>query len=154
MANTYTQIYIQLVFVVKNRQSIIEESNRKRIESYICGITKNLKCTPLSIYCNPDHTHFLINMSPDISVAEVAKYIKGFSSRFINDNNLTAEHFQWQPGYGAFSYSKAHIEKVYNYIKNQPVHHRNNTFKEEYLSLLESSNVNYNEKYLFDWIID
>lgn len=153
MANTYTQLYIQLIFAVKHQQAVIHENNRERIEKYICGITKNLNCKPISIYCNPNHIHLLLSVHPSICLSAAVRDIKSFSSRFINENQLVGGHFKWQRGYGAFSYSQSQIEKVKNYIANQKEHHRKITFKEEYISLLKAFEIEYDEKYVFDWLI-
>jgi len=152
MANSFTQLYVQMVFAVKNRQSLIVPENRDRIEKYICGIASNIKCKPISIYCNPDHTHLLVSIKPTICVADAIRDIKSFSSRFINENRLAKSRFEWQTGYGAFSYGQSQIEKVKAYIGNQHIHHNKETFKDEYLSLLKAFQIDYDDNYLFDWI--
>jgi len=152
MANSFTQLYVQMVFAVKNRQSLIIPENRDRIEKYICGIASNIKCKPVSIYCNTDHTHLLVSIKPTICVADAIRDIKSFSSRFINENRLAKSHFEWQTGYGAFSYGQSQIEKVKAYIGNQYIHHNKETFKDEYLSLLKAFQIEYDDNYLFDWI--
>jgi len=152
MANSFTQLYVQMVFAVKNRQSLIIPENRDRIEKYICGIASNIKCKPISIYCNPDHTHLLVSIKPTICVADAIRDIKSFSSRFINENRLAKSRFEWQTGYGAFSYGQSQIEKVKAYIGNQYIHHNKETFKDEYLSLLKAFQIDYDDNYLFDWI--
>ena len=152
MANSFSQLYVQMVFAVKNRQSLIVPENRDRVEKYICGIASNIKCKPISIYCNPDHTHLLVSIKPVICVADVIRDIKSFSSRFINENRLAKSHFEWQTGYGAFSYGQSQVEKVKAYISNQCNHHNKITFKDEYLSLLKAFQIDYDDKYLFDWI--
>jgi len=152
MANTYTQIYIQIVFTVKNRQNLIHEKYREEIEKYICGIIKNKKSKPLAIYCNPDHIHVLIGLHPSISISDLTRDIKANSSRWINENKWILGKFSWQEGFGAFSYSKKQINNVVNYILNQAEHHKKNSFKNEYLTLLEKSEIKYNKNYLFDWL--
>ena len=152
MANTYTQLYVQMVFAVKHRQSLILPENKDKIEKYICGIASNIHCKIISIYCNPDHTHILASIKPIKSVADVIRDIKSFSSRYINENQLTKEHFEWQTGYGAFSYGQSQIERVKTYIGNQGNHHKQSSFREEYLSLLQAFRINYDDSYLFDWI--
>jgi len=119
MANSYTQLYVQMVFAVKNRQSLILPESRIKIEKYICGIASNIKCNPISIYCNPDHTHLLVSIKPVNCVANAIRDIKSFSSRYINENRLSKNHFEWQTGYGAFSYGQSQIDKVKAYIGNQ-----------------------------------
>ena len=152
MANSYSQLYVQMVFAVKNRQSLIFPENRDRIEKYICGIGSNIKCQPISIYCNPDHTHLLVSIKPVVCIADAIRDIKSFSSRFINENRLVKGHFEWQTGYGVFSYGQSQIDQVKTYIDNQYNHHKKRSFKDEYIALLQAFEVEYDENYLFDWI--
>ena len=151
MANTYTQLYVQLVFAVKGRQHLIPEKIRDETEKYICGIIKNERSKPLAIYCNPDHTHILIGLHPAVSISDITRKIKANSSKWLNEKKYLIGAFRWQEGFGAFTYSKSQIDRVIKYIINQPEHHKKSTFKEEYLILLEKYDVDYNEKYLFDW---
>ena len=152
MANSYTQLYVQIVFAVKNRQSLIIPEAKDKIEKYICGIASNIKCEPISIYCNPDHVHLLVSIKPVVCIANVVRDIKSFSSRYINESRLIKEHFEWQTGYGAFSYGQSQVEAVKTYIANQYNHHKERNFKEEYLALLAAFRVEYNDSYLFDWL--
>lgn len=152
MANTYTQIYVQIIFAVKGRQNLIVEKYREDIEKYICGIIKNNQSKPLAIYCNPDHIHVLIGIHPSHSISDMARDIKANSSKWINEQNFIRGIFQWQEGYGAFSYSKSQIDAVCKYIINQPSHHHKNSFREEYLFLLQKYEIEYDEKYLFEWL--
>jgi len=151
MADTYTQIHIQIVFAVQGKLCLISEKHRQTVEKYICGIIKNKLSKPLAIYCNPDHTHILIGLHPSISISDMARDIKANSSKWINENKLFTGKFTWQNGYGAFSYSKSQIDRVIQYILNQPEHHKKATFKEEYLKILKQSEINYDEQYLFEW---
>lgn len=151
MANTYTQLYIQVVFAVKGRENLISEKNRIELEKYICGIVNNKKSKPLAIYCNPDHLHLLIGLHPTIAVSDITRDIKASSSKFINDKKWMPGKFQWQDGFGAFTYSKSQIDDMVKYILNQSMHHKKNTFKEEYLSMLQKAEIEYDEKYLFEW---
>ena len=151
MANTYTQIFVQIIFAVKGRQNLIVEKYRDTVEKYICRIIKNSHSKPLAIYCNPDHIHVLIGLHPSQSISDMARDIKANSSKWINEQNFIRGIFQWQEGYGAFSYSKSQIDAVCKYILNQPIHHHKNSFREEYLSLLQKYEIEYDEKYLFEW---
>lgn len=151
MANTYTQIYIQIVFAVKGRQNLIVEKHRDKLEKYMCGIIKNNKSKALAIYCNPDHTHILIGLHPVISISDMARDIKANSSKWINENKWFLGQFRWQEGYGAFTYSKSQIDMVAKYILNQPKHHKKTTFKDEYINFLKKFEIEYDEKYLFKW---
>lgn len=152
MSDTYTQLYIQLVFAVKYRESLIKETFRDELEKYICGIIKNKTCKPLAIYCMPDHAHILIGLNPAVSISDLSRDVKSRSSLWINEKRLTAGMFRWQEGFGAFSYSQSALDNVVHYIRNQPNHHKTNSFKEEYTGLLKKFDVNYNDAYLFEWI--
>jgi len=151
MANTFTQMYIQIVFAVKGRQNLIREKHRDELEKYMCGIVNNNKSKPLPIYCNPDHVHILIGLHPSMSVSDMARAIKANSSKWINEKRWIRGQFRWQEGYGAFTYSKSQIDAVVKYILNQPEHHRKSTFKEEYLSILNKLDIQFDEQYLFEW---
>ena len=151
MSNTYTQIYVQIVFAVQYRQNLISEKYREKLEKYICGIVANKKSKPIAIYCNPDHTHVLVGLHPSISISEMARDIKANSSKWINKQNWIIGKFNWQEGFGAFTYSKSQIDTVVKYILNQPQHHKKASFKEEYINFLKKFEINYNEKYLFKW---
>lgn len=152
MANTYTQLLIQVVFAVKGRQNLILEKNREPIEKYICGIISNKKSKPLAIYCNPDHCHVLVGLHPAVAVSQFANDIKANSSKWINEQKLISREFEWQDGYGAFSYAKSQLDIVVKYILNQPIHHRKFTFREEYLDFLKKFEIDYEEKYLFNFL--
>lgn len=149
MANTYTQLYVQVVFVVKNRQSLIQEEWKQELYKYISGIIKNNEHKLLAINGVGDHVHILIGMKPSQSLADLMQDIKGSSSKWINDKNYVHGKFEWQAGYGAFTYSHSQISRVIKYIQNQEVHHKTSTFKEEYVSFLKAFEINYNENYLF-----
>ncbi len=151
MPNTYTQVYIQIVFSVKGRQNLITENHRNELEKYISGIVKNNKSKLLAIYCNPDHTHILIGLNPSISISDIARGIKANSSKWINEKGWIPGIFNWQSGYGAFSYSKSQIDSVVKYINNQAIHHQKTNFKDEYLKILHQLNIEFDEKYLFEW---
>ncbi len=152
MANTYTQLYIQLVFSVKFRDNLIEESIREEVQKYISGIISNHGHKSLAIYCMPDHSHILIGLSPKQSLSDLVRDIKASSSKWINEKKLTKTHFQWQNGYGAFTYGKTQLPTITDYILNQKEHHRKRTFKEEYIGFLKRFGVEYNQDYLFDWL--
>lgn len=154
MPNTYTQIHLHFVFAVKHRQSLIAEAVRIRVEKYITGIVQNFGHKLLAIYCMPDHTHLFTGFRPAQSVADFMREVKSGSAEFINQQQLATAHFNWQEGYGAFSYSHSHVPNVVNYILTQPEHHRKRTFREEYLDLLKKFDIAYNENYLFTWIDD
>jgi putative transposase len=151
MANTYTQLYIQFVFSVKGRKNLVRENFRDELEKLICGIVTNHKCKTYAIYCNPDHTHLFAGMNPAISPAKLMEQVKSGSSKWLNEKKFIPGKFNWQDGYGAFSYSRSHIDKVVKYILNQPAHHQKITFRDEYLTFLKKFEIEYNEKYLFEF---
>jgi REP element-mobilizing transposase RayT len=151
MANTYTQLYTQFVFSVKGRENLVKEPFRDELEKIICGIVTNHKCKTYAIYCNPDHTHLFVGMHPTISPSKLMEQVKSGSSKWLNDKKYLPYKFSWQDGFGAFSYSKSHIDQVVKYILNQPLHHKKQTFKDEYFLFLNKFEIEYSEKYLFEW---
>jgi REP element-mobilizing transposase RayT len=154
MANTYTKIYIQIVFAVKGRQNLISKENREELHKFITGIVSNRGQKLFAVFAMPDHVHILVSMSPTVSISDLVRDIKAGSSKFINDKKWMNEKFNWQEGYGAFSYSKSNIDLVVKYILNQEEHHKNKSFKNEYLEFLEKFEIEYDFKYLFEWIED
>lgn len=152
MANTYSQIYIQIVFAVKGRKNLITKENREELHKFITGIVSNREQKLLAIFAMPDHVHILIGMKPNIALSDLVRDIKAGSSKFINDSKWINGKFNWQEGYGAFSYSKSHLDNVIKYILNQEEYHKKQTFKEEYLAFLEKFEIEYDEEYLFEWI--
>ncbi len=154
MANTYTNLFIQIVFAVKGRQNLISPEVREKLHKYITGIVSNRKQKMYAVFAMPDHVHILVSMNPNISVSDLVRDIKAGSSKFINDHGLIRGKFNWQEGYGAFSYSKSSVDAVVKYINNQEDHHRKKSFKEEYLELLQKFEIKYDSKYVFDWVED
>ena len=152
MANTYSQIYIQIVFAVKGRQNMIAKENREELHKFITGIVTNREQKLLAIFAMPDHVHILVGMKPSISISDLLRDIKAGSSKFINDSKWINGKFNWQEGFGAFSYSKSSIDNVVKYILNQEERHKKKKFKEEYLDFLNKFDIDYDEKYVFDWI--
>jgi REP element-mobilizing transposase RayT len=149
MANTYTQIHIQVVFSVQDRDCIIRKSWNNELYRYITGIIQNHGHKVLAINGMPDHIHILFGMRPTQSLADLMQDIKGDSSKWINQNARVKGHFSWQEGYGGFSYSKSLVNRVIDYIRNQSVHHRRKSFIEEYQEFLEKFEVPYDERYIF-----
>lgn len=150
MPDTYAQLYIQFVFAVKGRNSFIKESFRDELEKYICGIVRNKNHKPLAIYCMPDHTHLLVGLHTSQSIADLMKEVKVSSSEFIKEKKWV-NGFYWQEGYGAFSYAKSQLDSVVKYILNQPEHHKKKTFRQEYIDFLERFEIEFDEKYLFEF---
>lgn len=152
MANTYTQIYIQFVFAVKGRQSLIPAIHREELHKYINGIVEKRDQKNLAIFAMPDHLHLFTGLKANINMSDFIRDIKAGSSKFINDQKWINENFSWQNGFGGFSYSKSHVDNVIKYIMNQELHHQKKSFKTEYIDLLNKFEVDYDEKYLFNWI--
>lgn len=136
MPNTYSQLYIQIVFAVKGRQCFIKESFRDELQKYISGIIKEKKQKLYAIYCMPDHTHIFVSIKPDIAISDLVRDIKANSSSFIKEKQFV-KNFSWQTGFGAFSYSKSQASNVVDYILRQPEHHKKKTFKQEYIEFLQ-----------------
>jgi putative transposase len=151
MANTYSQMYAPIVFAVLGRASAINEIHREELEKYICGIISNNKCKPLAIYCNPGHAHILVGLHPTIAVSDLTRDIKSSSSKFINSKKWITGKFLWQDGFGSFTYSKSQLDDVVKYILNQPANHKKRAFREEYLDILQNNDIDYDERYLFEW---
>ena len=152
MPNTYTQLYIQFVFAVKHRQALINTSWKNELFKYITGIVQNKGSKMLAINGMADHIHVFIGYKPSISIPDLVKDIKLATNDWINKNHLTNQKFAWQEGYGAFSYSRTQIKNVCDYIENQEQHHSKQTFKEEYVSFLKNFEIEYDDKYLFEFI--
>ena len=140
-----------MVFAVQGRECFIKEPFREELQKYITGIVTKKKQKLYAIYCMPDHTHLFVSMKPDLPVSDLIRDVKSNSSSFIKDKKWGNSLFSWQEGFGAFSYSKSQSPNVVNYILNQPQHHRKVTFKEEYLEFLKKYEIEYNEKYLFEF---
>jgi REP element-mobilizing transposase RayT len=153
MANTYTQIHLQFVFAVKYRNGIIHASFKEELYKYISGIIKENNHKLLAINGMPDHLHIFIGMRPSQSISDLLQDIKGSSSKWINEKKFLKVKFEWQEGYGAFSYSKSHVNNVISYIQNQENHHKKESFREEYLKFLKVFEIEYDERYIFKELI-
>ncbi|MGA0558770.1 IS200/IS605 family transposase [Larkinella sp. VNQ87] len=149
MPNTYTQIYLHIIFAVKNRHGLIRSTWKEDLYRYMTGIVQNQGHKLLAINGMPDHVHIFLGLNPNQSISNLLQDLKGDSSRWINTQQLVTGRFEWQAGYGAFSYSHSQIDKVVKYIINQEEHHRQKTFLEEYTTFLQKFNVSYDERYLF-----
>lgn len=149
MANTYTQIYIQIVFAVQGRQSLIQPGHNDELQKYITGIVTNQGQKLIAINNMPDHMHLLIGQKPTIALSDLVRDIKAGSSGFINERRWVAGRFSWQEGFGAFSYGHSQLGAVIRYIQNQQQHHRRRSFAEEYRQLLDRFQVPHDERYIF-----
>jgi len=152
MAGTFSQIYIQVVFAVKGRENLIAKTWKDDLHKYIAGIIKGKEQKSIIVNGMPDHIHAFIGLRPPMAISDLVRDIKNNSSNFINDKKFVKGKFSWQAGYGAFSYGHSQMDKVYNYILNQEKHHKKKTFREEYLEFLKKFEIEYDEKYLFEWI--
>ena len=152
MANTYSQLYIQIVFAVKHRKALIEPLWEEQLYQYITGIVQNKGQKMIAINGMPNHIHLFIGIKPDATISDLVREIKKSSTAYINENHAKNNKFQWQEGFGAFSYGHSQIDIVAKYVMNQKQHHKSKSFKEEYLEILKKFEVDYNVNYLFDWI--
>jgi REP element-mobilizing transposase RayT len=152
MVDTFSQIYIHIIFSVKERQNVIHATWREELFKYISGIIKGKNQKLYAIGGMPDHVHILISLSPNCLISELVNSVKTNSTKWINSKGFVKGKFNWQEGYGAFSYGQSQLDRVINYIKNQEKHHQSKSFKEEYIELLQRFNVGFEEKYLFEWI--
>ena len=154
MANTYTQIYIHAVFAVEGRQSLIAPEHKIEIYKYMTTVIQNQKNKVMAINGMPDHVHLLIGLNPDIALSNLVRDAKAAASSLINDKRWVRGHFNWQRGFGAFSYSKSQVSRVAKYIEDQERHHAKRSFRDEYEALLKKFAVKYDPAYLFTYIDD
>jgi REP element-mobilizing transposase RayT len=150
MANTYSQMYVQVVFAVRNRENNIPQKNKEELHKYITGVISNRGQKLLAVNCMPNHTHILIGFKPNICISDLVRDIKTATSKFIKEKRWIREVFYWQEGFGSFTYAHSQLTNVIKYINNQEDRHKKKTFKEEYLQLLKEFYVEYNEQFLFD----
>ena len=152
MAGTFSQIYIQIVFAVQGRQNLLQKEWRDEVFKYMSGIIKNKGQKPIIVNGVSDHVHAFIGLKPAMALSDLVRDVKNNSSNFINDHAWIKSKFNWQEGYGAFSYSHSQTDSVYNYILNQETHHHKQTFQEEYMDLLKKFEIEHDVKYLFEWL--
>lgn len=150
MAGTFSQIYIQVVFAVKGRDSLIQPDWEEEMYKYISGIVRNKEQKMLAINGMPDHIHFLIGMKPTCCLSDLVREIKKSSNEFVKDKRFSKFKFQWQEGYGAFSYSHSALDNVIGYINNQKEHHKKQSFRDEYKEFLKKFQIEYKDAYLFE----
>ncbi len=153
MANTYHQIYLQTVFAVKYREAVLDKEWRSTIWGVVGNLINESNCKTLIVNGVEDHVHCFLGLKPVVSVSQLMKTVKAKSSKYINDNKLTREHFEWQDGYGVFSYGQSQIDKVYKYIQNQEAHHKKQTFLDEYLEFLKKFKIEYDGKHIFQKLV-
>lgn len=150
MANTYTQLYTHIVFAVKGRANLISSKWKENLYQYISGIISNKNQKMMIVNGMPDHLHLLIGLKPDCNVSDLVRDIKANSSKWINDNKWVIGRFEWQNGFGAFSVSQSQVKTIINYIANQEIHHREVSFKNEYISFLKEYQIDFKPEYIFD----
>ncbi len=153
MANTYHQIYLHSIFAVKYREAVIDKSWKPLILGVIGNLINETGCKTIIVNGIEDHIHCLLGLKPVVSISELMKSVKAKSSKYINDHHLTKVRFEWQEGYGVFSYSHSQIESVYQYIANQEEHHKKQAFIGEYLEILNHFKISYDERYIFEELI-
>ena len=149
MANTYTQIYLQLIFSPLGRENAIPQKHKEELNKYTTGIIQERKHKLLAINYMPDHVHIFIGYHPSQALPDLLRDIKSIYSSFINKNQWVPGRFRWQEGYGAFSYSRSQLSSVINYINDQESHHKKMPFRNEYLKLLQKFEVQFDDRYLF-----
>ena len=151
MANTYSQIYIQTVFAVSGRLSLISQDFKEELHKYISGIVRKKNQKLISINGMTDHLHILIGLRPSMALSDLVRDIKADSSDWVNRKKLARGKFGWQEGYGAFSYGHSQLDMIIRYIQNQEKHHQRRTFKNEYLTLLRKFEIEFKEEYVFEF---
>jgi putative transposase len=149
MANTYTQIYIQIVFAVEGRQNLIDPQHNDELQKYITGIITAQRQKLIAINNMPDHAHLLIGQRPDSALSDLVGDIKSGSTNFVNRKRWVRGRFSWQEGFGAFSYSHSQLGSVIRYIQDQQTHHKRRSFRDEYVALLDKFSVPYDQRYVF-----
>jgi putative transposase len=151
MADTFSQIYIQTVFAVKHRQALIQPEWEERLYQYTTGVVQNRGHKMLAIGGMPDHIHIFLGLKPAESISDLVREVKNATNDFIKENGLSPYKFDWQAGYGAFSYSRSHVDSVCNYILNQKEHHKKRSFEDEFFKILADFEVEIERKKMFDF---
>jgi REP element-mobilizing transposase RayT len=149
MANTYSQIYVQVVFAVQGRQNLIRPERKEELHKYITGIVTRQGQKLIAVHCVPDHTHVLIGLKPSMALSDLVGDIKTGSTNHINENHWVPGRFSWQARFGAFSYSHSQLTGVIDYIRDQVKHHARKTFQQEYLAFLKKYQILHDERYIF-----
>lgn len=151
MGNTYHQVYVQIIFAVKGRQSFLKKEFRDDFFKVLASMIQKLGHKSIIVNGVADHVHCLVGLNPDKKISDLVKELKTDSNLFLKDKNWVSGKFAWQNGYGVFSYSRSQLDRVYQYIKNQEEHHRKKSFREEYISFLKKFDVEYKDEYLFEF---
>jgi putative transposase len=143
MANTYHQIYLQMVFAVKYRRAVLDKVWRSKVQGVIGNLINETGCKTIIVN----------GLRPAVSVSDLMKTVKAKSSLYINNHSLTSERFEWQEGYAVFSYRQRDLDQIYKYIQNQEAHHQKQTFRNGYLELLKEFEIGYDEPYILQELI-
>jgi REP-associated tyrosine transposase len=152
VANTYTQIYIQVVFAVSGRENLLLPEHKEEVNRYITGIVSRQGQKLIAINGMPDHVHILLGLRPEMALSALVREIKASSSKFINGKRWVRGRFRWQEGFGAFSYAHSQLDAVVKYIRKQEQHHSRKTFRDEYMMLLRKFDIAFERKYVFDFV--
>lgn len=150
MANTYHQVYLHFIFAVKYRNAVLDKKWRSIVFGVIGNLINETGCKTIIVNGVEDHVHCFLGLKPVVSMSELMKTVKAKSSKYINDHQLTIGRFEWQEGYGVFSYSHSQIDRVFHYITNQEEHHKKQLFRDEYLEHLNKFQIPYDERYIFE----
>jgi putative transposase len=153
MPNSYSQLYIQAVFTVKYRNAVIEKEWKDQLMAVIGNLINETGCKNIIVNGVEDHVHCFFILKPSVSISDVMQSVKAKSSKWVNESKLILNRFEWQRGFGAFSYSKSHVKNVYHYIENQEAHHKNQSFREEYIEILNKFEVDFDERFIFEDLI-
>jgi putative transposase len=148
MANTYSQIYIQVVLAVQDRQNLIQKQNQEELHKFMTGIVREREQKLLAVHCMPDHTHLLIGLKPSAALSDVVRDVKNGSTNFINRKRWVLGRFCWQEGFGAFSCGHSQLSGIINYVRDQDRHHARRSFRDEYVRFLQRYEIEHDEKYL------
>ena len=153
MADVFSQIYIQIVFAVKNRQALIRPDWEENLYRYTTGVIETRGHKMLAINGMPDHIHIFIGFKPSESLSDLVLEIKNATDDYIKEHKFSRSAFKWQAGYGAFSYSPSHVDAVCKYILNQKAHHKKRSFEQEFLKILADFDVEIGRKTMFDYFL-
>jgi REP element-mobilizing transposase RayT len=151
MAGVYSKFYVHVVFSPKYRASVISPEWEERLYQYLCAIARNKTHKIITVNGMPDHIHLLIGFKPVTNISDLVRDLKRSSADFINDSFRPPQKFQWQEGYGGFSVCYQHYKSTVAYIVGQKEHHRRQTFREEYVTMLKEHDIPFDERYLFEW---
>src|SRR5438105_3825863 len=149
MANTYSQVYIQIVFAVQGRADLIQKQNKEELHKYMTGIVRERDQKLLAVHCMPDHTHILVGLRPSTALSDLVRDVKNGSTNFINRSGWVMGRFGWQEGFGAFSYGHSQLKAIIDYVRDQERRHSRRSFRDEYLQFLKRYRIEHEEKYIF-----